>query len=156
MYFRNIWKIYLLSSEKTSFSIVICYKCLEHSAVFPIDLSWSNLHLMVPPIPFNWNSYVQHFFSSILGTEMFYFFEKVLKLPSERQVITNKKKVEKCMVIRCFNYCFNFFWNQLWKHLISYNGLRNINILEVAMCEQCRSRHSDFDGQYPITCHDQH
>ena len=40
-------------------------------------------------------------------------------------------------------YCFNFFRNQLWQHLISYNSFRNMNIclLEVVMCEKCRSSH---------------
>ena len=39
-------------------------------------------------------------------------------------------------------YCFNFFRNQLWQHLISYNSFRNMSmcLLEVAMCEKCRSR----------------
>ena len=38
-------------------------------------------------------------------------------------------------------YCFNFFRNQLWQHLINYNSLRTMNmcLLEVAMCEKCRS-----------------
>ena len=44
--FRDIRKMHLLSSEKTSFSMVICCKCLENSVVFPVDLFWSNLHLM--------------------------------------------------------------------------------------------------------------
>ena len=36
---------------------------------------------------------------------------------------------------------FNFFRNQLWQHLINYNSLRTMNmcLLEVAMCEKCRS-----------------
>ena len=44
--FRDIRKMHLLSSEKTSFSMVICCKCLENSVVFPVDLFWSILHLM--------------------------------------------------------------------------------------------------------------
>ena len=75
--FRDIWKMHLLSSEKISFSMAICRKCLEHSVVFPVDLFWSNLHLMFPPIPFSWNSRVWSFFSSILGIETFFW--KVLK-----------------------------------------------------------------------------
>ena len=46
IYFRDIWKMHLLSSEEISFSMAICCKCLEHSVVFPVDLFWSNLHLM--------------------------------------------------------------------------------------------------------------
>ena len=44
-------------------------------------------------------------------------------------------------------YCFNFFRNQLW-HLISYNSFRNMNmcLLEVAMCEKCRSSHFQSEG----------
>ena len=38
IHFRDIWKIHLLRSEKTSFSIAICCECLEHSVVFPVDL----------------------------------------------------------------------------------------------------------------------
>ena len=30
MYFKDTWKIHLLSSEKISFSMAICPKCLEH------------------------------------------------------------------------------------------------------------------------------
>ena len=45
-------------------------------------------------------------------------------------------------------YCFNFFRNQLWQHLISYNCFRNMNmcLLEVAMCEKCRSSHFQSEG----------
>ena len=45
-------------------------------------------------------------------------------------------------------YCFNFFRNQLWQHLISYNSFRNMNmcLLEVAMCEKCRSSHFQSEG----------
>ena len=76
-------------------------------------------------------------------------------------------------------HCFNFFRNQLWRHLLSSNSFRNVNmcLLEVAMCEKCRSSHFQSDGgggegwggrggmlglggvtnlgggQYPITCH---
>ena len=69
-------------------------------------------------------------------------------------------------------YCFNFFRNQLWQHLISYNSFRNMNmcLLEVVMCEKCRSSHfqSETGGlknirtrgllflevdQYSISCH---
>ena len=41
-------------------------------------------------------------------------------------------------------YCFNFFRNQLWQHLVSYNSFRNMNmwLLDVAICEKCRSSHS--------------
>ena len=44
-------------------------------------------------------------------------------------------------------YCFNFFRNQLWQHLINYNSLRTMNmcLLEVAMCEKCRS--SNFQSE---------
>ena len=47
-------------------------------------------------------------------------------------------------------YCFNFFRNPLWQHLISYNSLRNINmcLLEVAMCEKCRSSHFQSEGEF--------
>ena len=64
--------MHLLSSEKISFSTEICWKCLEHSVVFPVELFWSNLHLMFPPIPFNWNSRVCSFFWSILGIKTFF------------------------------------------------------------------------------------
>ena len=30
IHFRDIWKIHILSSEKISFSMAICCKCLEH------------------------------------------------------------------------------------------------------------------------------
>ena len=45
-------------------------------------------------------------------------------------------------------YYFNFFRNPLWQHLISYNSLRNSNmcLLEVAMCEKCRSSHFQSEG----------
>ena len=66
IYFRDIWKMYLLVVEKISFSIAICHKCLEHSVVFPADLFWNNWHHLFPPIPFNWNSWVWSFYSSIL------------------------------------------------------------------------------------------
>ena len=48
----------------------------------------------------------------------------------------------------CLMYCFSFFRNQLWQHLISYNSFRNMNmcLLEVAMCEKCRSSHSQSEG----------
>ena len=78
IYFRDIWKLHLLSSDKISFSMAIWCKCLEHSAVFPVNLFWSNLHLMFPPLPFSWNSHVWSFFSSILGIGTFFFW-KVLK-----------------------------------------------------------------------------
>ena len=44
-------------------------------------------------------------------------------------------------------YCFNFFRNQLWQHLISYNSFRNVNmcLLEVAICEKCRSNHFQLE-----------
>ena len=74
-------------------------------------------------------------------------------------------------------YYFNFFRTQLWQHLISYNRFRNMNmcLLEVAMCEKCRSSHFQsargvkslrtggrlsigevfcWGGEYPITCHE--
>ena len=57
----------------SSFSMVMCCKCLEHSIVFPVDLFWSNLHLIFLHIPFSWNSWVWSFFSSILGIEAFFF-----------------------------------------------------------------------------------
>ena len=38
IYFRDIWKLHLLSSDKISFSMAIRCKCLEHSAVFPVNL----------------------------------------------------------------------------------------------------------------------
>ena len=71
IYFRDIWKMHLLSSDKISFSMAIWSKCLEHSVVFPVNLFWSNLHLIFPPLPFSWNSQVWSFFSSILGIETF-------------------------------------------------------------------------------------
>ena len=45
-------------------------------------------------------------------------------------------------------HCFNFFRNQLWRHLLSSNSFRNVNmcLLEVAMCEKCRSSHFQSDG----------
>ena len=72
IYFRDIWKTHLLSSDRISFSMAIWWKCLEHSVVFPVNLFWSNLHLMFPPLPFSWNSRVWSFFSSILGIETFF------------------------------------------------------------------------------------
>ena len=44
-------------------------------------------------------------------------------------------------------YCFNFSRNQLWQYLISYNTFRNMNmcLLEVAMCEKCRSSHFQLE-----------
>ena len=44
-------------------------------------------------------------------------------------------------------YCFNFFRNQLWRYLISYNSFRTVNmcLLEVAMCEKCRSSHFQWE-----------
>ena len=68
IYFRDIWKMYL-SCGKISFSIAICHKCLERSVVFPVNLFWSNLHLVFPPLPFSWNFRVWSFSSSILGIE---------------------------------------------------------------------------------------
>ena len=53
------------------------------------------------------------------------------------------------MIRTCFfNVCFNFFTNQLWQHLISYNSFRNMNmcLLEVTMCEKCRSSHFQLEG----------
>ena len=45
-------------------------------------------------------------------------------------------------------YCFSFFRNELWQYLISYNSFRNMNmcLLEVAMCEKCRSSHFQLEG----------
>ena len=72
LYFRYIWKMHLLSSDKISFSMVIYHKCLEHSVVILAEFFWSNLHLMIPPIPLSWNSWIWSFFSSILGIETFF------------------------------------------------------------------------------------
>ena len=65
IYFRDIWKMHLLSSDKISFSVAIWPKCLEHSVVFLVILFWSNLHHMFPLLHFSWNSRVWNFFSSI-------------------------------------------------------------------------------------------
>ena len=45
-------------------------------------------------------------------------------------------------------YYFKFFRNQLWRYLISYNSFRNVNLclLEVAMCEKCRSSYLQSEG----------
>ena len=74
IYFRDIWKMHLLSSDKKlwSFSMAIWRKCLELPIVFPVNLFWSNLHLMLLPLPFSWNSRVWSFFSSILDIETFF------------------------------------------------------------------------------------
>ena len=72
IYLRDIWKMHLLSYEKIYFSMAICCRCFKHSVVFPVDLFWSNLHLMLLPIPFSWTSRVWSFFSSILGIETFF------------------------------------------------------------------------------------
>ena len=50
IYFRYIGKMHPLSSYKISFSMAIWHKCLEHSAVFPAELFWSNLNLMFPQL----------------------------------------------------------------------------------------------------------
>ena len=74
IYFRDIWKMHLLSSDKKlwSFSMAIWRKCLELPIVFPVNLFWSNLHLMLLPLPFSWNSRVWSFFSSIRDIETFF------------------------------------------------------------------------------------
>ena len=142
--------MHLLSSDKISFSMAIWRKCLEHSVVFPVNLFWSNLHLMFPPLPFSWNSRVWLFFSSILGIEAFFW--KVLKffwVVMKDKVITHKKKIEKHDSKRVhLMYCFNFFRNHLWQHLISYKSFRNMNmcLLEVPMREKCRSSHFQWKG----------
>ena len=51
IYFRDIKKIYLLRSEKISFSIAIYRECLEHSVLFPEDFFLSNFYLMFSSIP---------------------------------------------------------------------------------------------------------
>ena len=38
IYFRDIWKMHLLSNDKISFLMAIWCKCLEHSIVFPVKL----------------------------------------------------------------------------------------------------------------------
>ena len=73
--------------------------------------------------PRHWNIFFGRFKSFLHGV-------------NERQVITHKK----CVSLIC---CFGFFRNQLWQHLTSYNSFWNMNmwLLEVAMCEKCRSSH---------------
>ena len=59
------------------------------------------------------------------------------------------KKSKSMMVKTCFlNVLFQLVSNQLWQHLISYNSFRNMNmcLLEVAMCEKCRSSHFQLEG----------
>ena len=73
---RHIWKIHPLSSEAISFSMAIHCSCLEHSAVFTVDLFWSNLHLMFLLISFTWNSWVWCFCHP--SWELKHFFWKVL------------------------------------------------------------------------------
>ena len=120
--------------------MAICHKCLEHSVVFPVDLFWSNLHLIFPPIPFSWNSRVWSFFSSILGIETFFLegfkvFCVVLMKDKSSQIKNRKLWWQKRVSLM---YCFHFFRNQLWRRLISCNSFRNVNmcLLEVAMREK--------------------
>ena len=70
--------MHLLSSDKISFSMAICCKCLEYSVVFPVDIFWCNLFLMFPLLPFSWNS------------EVFPHFLNFLHSVNERQVVTHK------------------------------------------------------------------
>ena len=93
IYFRDIWKIHLLCSEKISFLMAICRKCLEHFLVFPVDLFWSNLRIMFPPIPFSWNSQVWNFSHPYWELKHFFFgkFQSFLHSVNERQVIIHKK-----------------------------------------------------------------
>ena len=120
--------------------MAICHKCLEHSVVFPVDLFWSNLHLMFPPIPSSWNSRVWSFFLSILGIETFFLegfkvFCVVLMKDKSSQIKNRKLWWQKRVSLM---YCFHFFRNQLWRRLISCNSFRNVNmcLLEVAMREK--------------------
>ena len=120
--------------------MTICHKCLEHSVVFPVDLFWSNLHLMFLLIPFSWNSQVWSCFSSILGIETFFLegfkvFCVVLMKDKSSQIKNRKLWWQKRVSLM---YCFHFFRNQLWRRLISCNSFRNVNmcLLEVAMREK--------------------
>ena len=86
-----------LSSEKMSFSMAICHKCLEHPVVFPADLfflkqlashvSVNTLQLKFPGMKFfpihpgNLNIFLEGF--------------KVLHCVKGRQVIIHIKKIEK-------------------------------------------------------------
>ena len=90
--FRDIRKMHLLSSEKTSFSMVICCKCLENSVVFPVDLFWSNLHLMFLHLQgwsvftglINWRglqlSYLNHSFILSLNVKVYIMFIVFLQI----------------------------------------------------------------------------
>ena len=136
IYSRDIWKMHV-SSEKISFPMVICRKCLEHCVGFSVDLFLK--HLIFSPAPFSWNSRVWSFFSSILGIESF--------LEGFKVFCITHKKIEKYdgknMKHISLMYSFNFFRNQLWQDWISYNSFKNVNmcLLEEAMYEKCRSGH---------------
>ena len=134
----------MLSSEKIS-SMAICRKCLEHAVVFPVDLFWSNVHLMFPPMPFSWNTCVWSFFSSILGIEIFSLEGfKVFCIVLMNDKSSHIKKIEKLDGKNRVSlmYCFNCFTNQLWQHLISYNSFRSMNmcLLELAICEKLQKQ----------------
>ena len=134
--------MHLLSSEKISYLMAICHKCLEHSVVFLAEVFWSNLHLRFPPIPFSWSSRLWSFFSSLWELKRFLESFKVcyVVLMKYKSLHIKNRKVWlwKCVSLM---YCFNFFSNQLWWHLISNSSFRNVNmcLLGVAMCEKCRS-----------------
>ena len=107
---RDIWKMHLLSSEKISFSMTICRKCLEHSVVFPVGFFWSNLHVIFSRIPFSWNSRVWGVFLSILGTETFFLegfkvFCIVLLKDKSSQVIKVFFIFQLLQMLLFFEYC---------------------------------------------------
>ena len=62
----QIWKsLYIFMFENLVFLILHGMHPpppFNGSVVFPVDLFWSNLHLMFPPIPFSWNSQLWGFF----------------------------------------------------------------------------------------------
>ena len=72
IYISDIWKMHLFWKNYL-FQWRYVASVWNTLLFFPVDLFWSNLHLMLPPIPFIWNPQVWiFFFSSILGIETFF------------------------------------------------------------------------------------
>ena len=72
IYISDIWKMHLFWKNYL-FQWRYVASVWNTLLFFPVDLFWSNLHLMLPPIPFIWNPQVWiFFFSYILGIETFF------------------------------------------------------------------------------------
>ena len=72
IYISDIWKMHLFWKNYL-FQWRYVASVWNTLLFFPVELFWSNLHLMLPPIPFIWNPQVWiFFFSSILGIETFF------------------------------------------------------------------------------------